>query len=65
MDSIVFWMFIQDGQAVFTMRESLLTHHSINKLQMPNNSIMVSGIEIPLNFIGDAAYPLQTWLMKP
>ena len=36
MDSIVFWMFIQDGQAVFTMRESLPTHRSLNKLQMVN-----------------------------
>ena len=68
MDSIIFWMFIQDGRAVFTMRES--AHSPLSKQVtdgklLPNNSIMVSGIEILLYFIGGAAYPLQTWLMKP
>ena len=32
---------------------------------LPNKTLTVNGIEVPLFLIGDSAYPLQTWLMKP
>ena len=32
---------------------------------LPDKSITVNGTEIPLYLIGDSAYSLETWLMKP
>ena len=32
---------------------------------LPNKTITVSDIHIPLYMIGDSAYPLKSWLMKP
>ena len=32
---------------------------------LPNKTITVSGVCIPLYMIGDSAYPLKLWLMKP
>ena len=35
-----------------------------NKL-LPNTRRVIKGIEVPLYLIGDSAYPLLTWLIKP
>ena len=32
---------------------------------VPNKSITISGVRIRLYVIGDSAYPMQSWLMKP
>ena len=32
---------------------------------LPDKNITVNGVNIPLYLIGDSAYSLQTWLMKP
>ena len=37
-----------------------IKHHHI----LPNNTITVSGVSIPLYTIGDSTYPLKLWLMK-
>ena len=38
-----------------------ITEHTL----LPDRTITVNGVSIPLYLIGDSAYPLQTWLMKP
>ena len=35
------------------------------KRLLPCKTLSVNGIEVPLYLIGDSAYPIQTWLMKP
>ena len=32
---------------------------------LPNKMLTVDRTQVPLFLIGDSAYPLQTWLMKP
>ena len=32
---------------------------------LPNKPMSVNGVNVPLFLIGDSAYPLQTWLVKP
>ena len=38
-----------------------ITHRHL----VPNKSITISGVQVPLYMIGDSAYPMQSWLMKP
>ena len=56
--------------AVYMMLEYLLTHHFTKKLTEQelcpgNRTMFIDSIEVPLYLIGDSAYPIQTWLMKP
>ena len=32
---------------------------------IPNKSVTISGVHVSLYMIGDFAYPVQSWLMKP
>ena len=32
---------------------------------IPNKLVTISGVCVPLYMIGDSAYPMQSWLMKP
>ena len=32
---------------------------------LPQKPMLINGVNVPLYLIGDSAYPLQTWLMKP
>ena len=36
-----------------------------DKELLPDKPIVVNGVNVPLFLIGDSAYPLNTWLMKP
>ena len=38
-----------------------ITEHTL----LPDCTITVNGVSIPLYLLGDSAYPLQIWLMKP
>ena len=48
----------------------VFAHSSLYKLGVDNKLLpdtrrVIEGTEIPLYFVGDSAYPLLTWLMKP
>ena len=32
---------------------------------LPQRNVSISGVDVPLFIIGDSAYPLRSWLMKP
>ena len=44
---------------------SPIYHQITENSLLPNNTMSVNGVNILLYLIGDSAYPLQTWLMKP
>lgn len=44
---------------------SSLYSNITEKHVLPDKKITINGIDIPLFLIGDSAYPLDTWLMKP
>ena len=37
----------------------------VNNRLLPDNKKSIEGTEMPLYLIGDSAYPMITWLMKP
>ena len=49
---------------VFFVHSPLYTQITEEKL-LPNKAITINGTDVPLFLIGDSAYPLHTWLMKP
>ena len=44
---------------------TLYTSLSGRELLPSNKAITLNGVNVPLYIIGDSAYPLETWLMKP
>ena len=66
---IVFWMFVLGDQAVCTIHGCLIILICIKKITeeelLPSKPLRVNGVDVPLFLIGDSAYPLNTWLIKP
>ena len=44
---------------------SLLYHKVINKQLLQGDTVQIGGRDIPTLLVGDSAYPIQSWLMKP
>ena len=52
------------------MHDTWIFAHSLYKLGtnnklLPDTRKVIEGTEVPLYIVGDSAYPLLTWLMKP
>ena len=44
---------------------SSLYKNIMKKNLLPHKPMSIGGVDIPFFLIGDSAYPVQTWLMKP
>ena len=56
------------GQAVSMMlwfRQILLCMQRLLLEHLPDTPRNIAGVQVPLYIIGDSAYPLMVWLMKP
>ena len=47
------------------LANSPLFHKAENDLLLPHSPRNIEGVDVPLLILGDPAYPLETWLMKP
>ena len=62
-------MFIVDGLVVCSDARILANSSLYPKANsgeiLHENSVIIMGRQIPVFLVGDSAYPLSTWLMKP
>ena len=47
------------------LEHSSLYEKAIGENLLPSSSRSIAGESVPLFILGDSAYPLMTWLMKP
>ena len=57
------------GQAAYMTPGCLSTHYCMKKIKDgildDAESLTISGKQVPVCLVGDSAYPISTWLMKP
>ena len=57
------WCGRQHDSAV--MQESNVFDHAEHGLLFPRDTAAMNGTAVPVHLIGDTAYPLTSWLLKP